>query len=404
MRRPRFDTLAHVRFDLELRHVDDAGAARAPDPPLPRDADVWALRPADAAAFAAQARQAAAAPRVAALLVFGNFAGAELDRAGAGGAARVFLRSARILDPVDWLARNNALGRRDFRFGALGTLGQFGNQLFQLWHLILYSLRHSARAGIAPWPYNAYFRLSFLEREGRGPAFDGDLSQWRIMGLWGSVEPPDALDFHEYFQWIPPFLACHRDFLRGCFALRPEWAAPMDAFLAELNADGRPLVAFHVRRGDYVTLGESNTTFRLIPAPWYRHALSPLGGAVIYAASDDLGHVKREFADLDLVTGERWGEGSLPPLLIDHCVMRAADTLLAVNSSFSRSAAMLAAAGQVVLLPSVHREAFEPYDPWDDPVFWMRFYDWSYREFRRHEAEVRRWLDAAGVPRPAVGG
>ncbi len=52
-----------------------------------------------------------------------------LDRESASGESIVFLRSSVIGDPARWLAANNAFGRRDFRFSALGEMGRFGNQL-----------------------------------------------------------------------------------------------------------------------------------------------------------------------------------------------------------------------------------------------------------------------------------
>ena len=321
-----------------------------------------------------------------------------LDRESASDMARVFLRSSVIRDPAGWLAANNAFGRREFRFSALGRVGQFGNQLFQIMHLLLSSLRHNARASTCAWPLNHYFRLGFLEAPGQGRKWEVAPGMWQIMAVWALEELPDDIDYHAHLQWIAPFLSRHAAFLNRCFDLKPEWAAPARRMIDALRAGGTTLTAFHVRRTDYLSAVHENIWHREIPIDWYRRALETRRESTIFAASDDLEYVEQALPGMTLISHRQLGACGLPPLLIDHCVMRAADTLLMVNSTFSRTAGLLAAAAQNTLLPSLREGAFACYSPWHDPVFWSRFEDRHFADPQQHADAVERWLAAIGVP------
>jgi len=318
-----------------------------------------------------------------------------LDRSSAASTGRIFIRSELIREPGRWLGENNDYGQRHFRFSFLGELGRFGNQLFQLWHLILSGLRHDAAISSGHWELQQYFDLEFIEREGRGDILSVEPHEWRVMGLWALESLPDGIDFFGHFQWIPPFLHRHRVFLSRVFELRPEWASEMSKVILSLRSSGRPLSVFHVRRKDYVD--HEMAFFRQIPVAWYKAALHELRDTTLYAASDDLEFVRREFPELPILSAEDFSGIPLPPAIIDHCVMRAADTLLVVNSTFSRSAAMMAKEGQAALLPSLQLTSFQPYAPWADPTFWFRFQSDDPAEYPKRAAEVQDWLKSAGL-------
>jgi hypothetical protein len=107
--------------------------------------------------------------------------------------------------------------------------------------------------------------------------------------------------------------------------------------------------------------------------------------------------VLKEFSDFEFLSCADFAKSPLPSLIIDHCVMRAADTLLVLNSTYSRTAAMMAKDNQVALLPSIHLKEFQPYSPWSDPIFWLRFDSNDPEEYARRVAEVQYWLRSVGL-------
>ena len=322
-----------------------------------------------------------------------------LHRESATAATRVFLRSSVIRDPAGWLAINNAFGRREFRFSALGQLGRFGNQLFQIMHLLLSSLRHNARASTCVWPHNEFFQFGFLETAAQGCTWTIAPEMWQIMAVWALEELPDDVDYRAHLQWIAPFLSRHAAFINRCFDLKPEWIPHARRMVESLTAGAGPFTAFHVRRTDYLTSEvQGNPWHQEIPIAWYRQALETQRNSRIYAASDDLEYVEQALPGVALVTHRHLVGCELPPLLIDHCAMRAADTLLMVNSTFSRTAGLLAASTQKAMLPSLRERAFARYLPWHDPIFWSRFEERYFTNPQQHADAVERWLAAVGVP------
>jgi hypothetical protein len=318
-----------------------------------------------------------------------------LDRSTTASTGRIFIRSDLIRDPGRWFKQDNRHGTHHFRCSLLGQLGRFGNQLFQLWHLILMGLRHAATVSTGPWEFQDYFALEPVDQEGSGDFLRVEAHDWRVMGLWTLGSLPDGVDFWGHFQWIPPFLRRHRVFLSRLFDLRPEWIGDMARIVALLRAAKQPLTVFHVRRDDYVN--HPHSEMREIPVAWYREALEPLRDTTIYAGSDDMEYVRRAFSDFSILSAEDFADSGLPAPIIDHCVMRAADTLLVVNSTYSRTAAMIANDHQAALLPSIHRQAFEPYLPWADPIFWLRFSADDPDDYARRAAQIQRWIRWAGL-------
>ena len=318
-----------------------------------------------------------------------------MERSTAAINGRIFIRSELIREPSRWLSRNNKFGNRHFYFSTLGKIGRFGNQLFQFWHLILSGLRHNATVSSSKWNWDKYYGLEFLAKEGGGDILHVESYDWRVMGLWALDSLPPNIDFFGHFQWIPPMLQRHRVFLSRLFDLQPEWAEEMSKVVRSLHSLHRPLTVFHVRRTDYVN--HDNPMLRLIPGDWYQAALERLRDSTMYVGSDDLDFVRAAFPDFSFLSFQDFPDSRLPPLLLDHCVMRAADTLMVINSTFSRTAAMLRKDGQATLLPSIHDKAFLPYAPWSDPVFWFRFQYDDPEEFARASTEVDRWLTSVGL-------
>jgi hypothetical protein len=403
-----FGHKVEVAYILQHQKGAEQQTAVASDAPAP-DIDVLVLTDGSTETFREAVKGRENSTRLSAIVVLGTLSDRDLasaisnafdlgflmERSTAAITGRIFIRSELIREPGRWLRLNNQFGDRHFYFSSLGKIGRFGNQLFQFWHLILSGLRHNASVSSRKWNCEQYFGLEFLAKEGGGDILHVESYDWRVMGLWAEESLPPGIDFYGHFQWIPPLLHRHRVFLSRVFDLQPEWAAEISKVIQALRLLGRPLTVFHVRRTDYIN--HANPLMRLIPGDWYRTALEQLRDSTIYVASDDLEAVRAEFLDFSLLSFKDFADSRLPPPLIDHCVMRAADTLLVINSTFSRAAAMLGKDNQATLLPSIHDKAFQPYAPWSDPIFWFRFRYDDPEEFARASMEVDRWLTSAGL-------
>jgi glycosyltransferase involved in cell wall biosynthesis len=292
---------------------------------------------------------------------------------------RLYVTSAR-------LARTDGLGviqRPDTPVVSMSTLGQngrFANQLFQYAFLKLYALRHEAVCATPPWPGQELFGLRDMALpvpklpEMQFFAFDSDDRY-----LWTMEQPPRHVDFAGYFQELPACWRNQRPLLRRLFTFASATEKAMDKALDRLTAHGRrPLVALHIRRGDYVTLARDGLDwYRPIPVAAYERLLDRLlpglADPVIYLATDDPAGVVPEFSRYKPVTLAELDAPGVPDNIADFIVLRRAAHLAVANSSFSRMAAILAAEEQQGQLLSLTSGEFEPYDAWRDREFWARF-------------------------------
>lgn len=294
-----------------------------------------------------------------------------------------------MLPSLDWLAAPS--GDNIIGFTQMGKYGRFGNQLFQWAFLALYGLRNQCRIAADPWvgceifgtqsdPYLPDQRpvLSFPQIGGT----EGD--------LWTMTPALKNIDFLGFFQVIPPILRQHRHLLRLIFTPKPSIAQPLADWLAAQVAPDETLVGIHVRRGDYVVWGEKVGMFRPIPAAWFANSLRQIwhreAKPRLILASDDAEAAKifAEFSPLvippDLV----------PPHLDyypDFYGLTRCHILLVANSSYSRMAALLAPDDSAFLVANFDRGGFEPYHPWQDVVFWDRF--WGNSDWEIHERGYR---------------
>jgi glycosyltransferase involved in cell wall biosynthesis len=292
---------------------------------------------------------------------------------------RLYVASAR-------LGRTEGLGviqRPDTPVVSMSTLGQNGrlaNQLFQYAFLKLYALRHEAVCATPPWPGQDLFGLRDMALpvpklpEMQFFAFDSDDRY-----LWTMDQPPRHVDFAGYFQELPACWRNQRPLLRRLFIFASATEKAMDKALDRLTEHGRrPLVALHIRRGDYVTLARDGLDwYRPIPVAAYERLLDRLlpglADPVIYLATDDPAGVVPEFSRYKPVTVAELDAPGVPDNIADFIVLRRAAHLALANSSFSRMAAILAGEEQQGQLLSLTSGEFEPYDAWQDREFWARF-------------------------------
>ncbi|SNT63972.1 Glycosyltransferase involved in cell wall bisynthesis [Tardiphaga sp. OK246] len=290
----------------------------------------------------------------------------------------VFLRSERIVDL-------SGIGGPEFgrvSMSTLGRNGRFANQLFQHIYIRFYALRHSLVASHPNWIGEVMYGLpsppAITEAklpELRFYAFDND-----DLYLWRMQEAVYDVDLWGYFQETPECWQPHRALLRRMHSLAELYRAPVRQAIERMTDDGRrPLVALHVRRGDYLQLHQEGLPwYRLVPEEWYAawldRLLPSLRDPVVFIATDDVDLISAKFAqyhpvyarDLDL-------PDTLQTFMFDFEVLRQAGYLAICNSSFSRFAAILAEDSQRCVAPELRVGAFVPYQPWTDQQFWSRF-------------------------------
>ncbi|KKN77580.1 hypothetical protein LCGC14_0358550 [marine sediment metagenome] len=243
----------------------------------------------------------------------------------------------------------------------------YGNELFQYAALKIYAKERGCEVQIPKgWIGRELFEgcndpvLSSSPR----PHIDLGSSQ---LPIWSNgVLGPDC-DVYGYFQYHTSHYAPYKDFFRKLFVPKNELREKTDSFLRQHpRGVSSSLICIHIRRGDYC-----NPPNRVAPSQWYvdwlDKNLERFDNPTIFIASDDLEMVIPDFKKYAPVmckpTNEAMG------MFLDHYVMQHADVLLASNSTFSFTAAMLNEKGGEFWRPDYQGEKLVSFDPWDsDPI------------------------------------
>lgn len=309
-----------------------------------------------------------------------------------GRPCRVYLRSDCFKTPS--AAGGPCRGR--VSMVTLGTNGRFGNQLHQYAFLRLYGLRHELSVEVPPWIGNSLYGLADAPPSGWLPPFkflpfdDDDLA------LWYENDPPIDVDFFGYFVERPACWAPHREFLRRLFSPPATCRDAVDRWVATITDHGRrQLIACHIRRGDYMTYNpEVLPWFRPVPLDWFATWIEAqrrgAPEAAVYVTTDDPEAVLPELAAFSPLSARDAPSQTLPPDVVDFEMLRRADRLAIVNSTFSRWAAFLASDTQAGFAPDFKTATIEPYDAWNDPSYLRRY------------GTARRALHGEGVSREAA--
>ncbi len=178
--------------------------------------------------------------------------------------------------------------------------------------------------------------------------------------IWNNGELKDC-DVYGYFQYHTSHYAPHKDFFKSLF--RPKQKI-LDQ-LPKIPTD-KTLICIHIRRGDYC-----NPPNRVAPSQWYvdwlDKNLEGFNDPTIYIASDDPETVIPDFEKYNPVMCKPNNEAMC--MFIDHYVMQKADVILASNSTFSFTAAMLNDKGGEFWRPDYSKKELLAFDPWDsDPI------------------------------------
>lgn len=275
----------------------------------------------------------------------------------------------------------HAPGPHSVSMTCLGSLGRFGNQLWQYLFIRMYGLRNGLNVKLPEWEGERVFGLS-APRPSREDgqrilhffgADDDDLELWEI------DDAPKDVDFRGFFQQVPPQWRPHRNFIRKIFTLRTGWRDAVERLNATLRNEGRTLVTLHVRRGDYrETAHSSNPMFRMAPIEWY-HALlekvwPTLTRPLLHVSTDEPEGIRPEFEGYEKLDSEYFvRDFGIPDYVRDFVLLQQSDHLVACNSSFSTMAAVVGKPDQRCYLVDFNAAEFGPYDPWAEPSFGARF-------------------------------
>lgn len=279
-----------------------------------------------------------------------------------------------VFEVEDDIIRTHA--QRDFiSMTTLGRFGQFGNQLFQYAALKASARKHNLKLEI---PEDWLGRKVFLDCDKEAPISQTPREQKMIEGqtpLWMDGELRNC-DVKGYLQ-------CHtrhydREHFRSLFRFNPELEDGLAAMYKEVKGNASPLVAIHIRRGDYDIPSRSHN---IAPTKWYLDWLEKnwdkLDNPILFIASDEIDKVREDFRAYNPQTFE--GKN----FLCDYYVLAHADILLASNSTFSFTAAMLNKEGDNPYVfidgllhrkdrffrPDFEQKKLTPFDPWDsEPV------------------------------------
>ena len=292
-----------------------------------------------------------------------------------GNAADPYVRSALVSD----LGLLREPSTNAVSMDTLGTNGRFGNQLFQYAFLALYALRNNCGVQSSRWIGQMLYGFPNNPPD---PSFSRQgfaLFTGVERHLWTMADPPVNVDFWGYFQEIPASWRHHRALLRRLFTPRAMFVDLIDRWMTRTIPADATLVSIHVRRGDYPFFNHDTMPwFRPIPVEWYDGFLAELWPTlerpVLLIGTDDATAVVPHFAAYDPMIAPAH-ELALPELgfLPDFLCMQRSAVLAAVNSSFSRMAALLADDGQIAYLPNMQTQRFDRYEPWLDEDFWVRF-------------------------------
>ena len=255
-----------------------------------------------------------------------------------------------------------------FTMRTLGYNGRFANQLFQYAFLRICAERRGARIQTFRWAGQNLFGFRDPLIDTVAPVvIDGEAEADPDLYLNRDDPLGDQVDFCGFFQYHTRHYRPHREFIRRLFALEPGLRRLFDEVIGRLRASGRPLVALHLRRGDY-----GHSQFFRAPARWYADWLQDRGRSVdplVYLCSESPRDLKGHFSDQAI-----FHAGMLPNLapalafVLDFYVLTQADEVAASNSSFSTMAAMLNERATAFVRPTLEDRRLVAFDPWDAPV------------------------------------
>ncbi len=264
--------------------------------------------------------------------------------------------------------------RRVVAMPTLGSNGRFGNQLFQYLFLRLCARKRGLLIQTPKWAGQEIFGFSDPP-VATEPAVLVSSEEISDLNAFIETDPRlgDDVALKGWFHYHSSQFRPHREFIRRLFVLRPDLRAYFSQALAQIRRSRRPLVAVHIRRGDY-----GYRHFFRAPSCWYADWLRSGPGAgpatpLVYICSESPEEVAPFFADWHpLHAGLMNRLPTALRFLMDFYVMTQADALAISNSSFSFMAAMLNERARSFVRPTLDDGRLVPFDPWGSIVVLQR--------------------------------
>lgn len=208
-------------------------------------------------------------------------------------------------------------------FSQLGNYGQLGNQLFQMASIIGIAKENHMQAMFPMWKYREYFSHDLLPYLTDSlPQKDYGIKEPEFHYQHLTIDRSKTIDLIGYFQSEKYFYSI-KDEIQKVFSWCPKFKSSL--YGKYKNLFGKPTVAIHIRRGDYV----GNTNYYPIDYPAYiKSCLQLIDKEVnILVFSNDLEYAKS-------IGTKEWNyiSGSETE---DLCLGSICDYVIMSNSSFS---------------------------------------------------------------------
>jgi len=191
-------------------------------------------------------------------------------------------------------------------------------------------------------------------------------------------------DFVGYGQYHTSYYRPYRDYIQSLFVPAPEYAERVRPALEQLRAMGQTLVGLHIRRGDY-----GRMLYHCTPLEWYDDWLqdhwASLPEPIMFISSEEkeaIAHFQQyapqttetlgiklsrdpypdyDYLPLDLERRDPWQMDFWP----DYALLCACQVIVAANSTWSFTAAMLQRDLRGFYRSSLPHRGFLRLDPWD---------------------------------------
>jgi hypothetical protein len=231
----------------------------------------------------------------------------------------------------------------------LNVMGRMANQFFAISSAYGIAKKAGRRLVIPEWKYSPYFnmldirelrRVDFGSEHGeQGFHYHGDYFQELCEKAGSSIKISGYLQSEKYFEH------CKED-IKKMFSFKEDFKRRLTEKYAEVFT--KPVIAVHVRRGDYV----GNPNYYNLPIEYYLHALEHnfpnwSSDFNIFVFSDDV-HYCKAYLDTD---GVFFSEGQSE--VEDMCLMSLCNHFILSNSSYSWWGAWLGEKeGTIVVTPN----------------------------------------------------
>ncbi len=277
----------------------------------------------------------------------------------------------------------------------LGSMGQWGNQIFQYSFLRTYAKRYDLEHQVPPWVGQYIYGHSDPPVAGKLPPKAeriGPCENERCFGV--PIAPAGGEfcghDFCGYAQYHPSYYAPDRDFIQSLWS-QPNGTEAVRVYPAteHLRSLGKTVIGLHIRRAD-----AGRMIYHLSPVSWYLNWLasnwSRFSNPVLFIATEDLSLVPA-FVKYQPVLVENLGitlqakpypldivptkdEDLEPPVprrldyFPDWWMLATSDVIVASDSTFSFTAAMANRNLCEFWQSQLSVRGFVKRDPWDSEV------------------------------------